>query len=199
MKLLIDSSTAYLLIGIVDKDNVKTYYREGKNDHSETLVDLLKKFIFDNNYTLDDIEAVFVGRGPGSYTGLRISGTVGKVLAYLKDYKLYSFSSLDLIMAYKLDNDGLYLPMIDAKRDWYYYKLVNVSNNKINLIHEESFGPADDILDEVNYEGMKRTFLQLDEEFLNHLDLAFKNIIKYNLYQEESSLDYSPNYLRSVI
>ena len=67
--------------------------RYGKNDHSETLVDFLEKFLKEHNVNLEDINEICVGRGPGSYTGLRIAGTVGKVLAYTKN-KIFKQLSL---------------------------------------------------------------------------------------------------------
>jgi tRNA threonylcarbamoyladenosine biosynthesis protein TsaB len=88
MKLLIDSSTNYLYLSLVNNEEIKSFVRSGKNDHSETLVDFLNKFLNENNITIDDIDEVYVGRGPGSYTGLRIAGTVGKVLAHIKNKKL---------------------------------------------------------------------------------------------------------------
>ena len=103
MKLFIDSSTDYLYIGIVDQNNnILTYINKGKKDHSETLIEHLQVFFKENNYQITDVSEVYVGRGPGSYTGIRIAGTVLKVFAYLKNTKFYSFSSLDLLIANKL-------------------------------------------------------------------------------------------------
>ena len=93
MKLLIDSSTNYLYLSLVNNNEIKYFVRSGKNDHSETLVDFLNKFLNENSITIDDITEVYVGRGPGSYTGLRIAGTVGKVLAHIKNKKFFSFFS----------------------------------------------------------------------------------------------------------
>lgn len=194
MKLLIDSSTIYLLIGLIDNDNnIKTYYRESKNDHSETIVDLLNQFLKNNNKTIDDITEIYVGRGPGSYTGERISGTIAKILSYLRNLPLYSFSSLDLISSYMLDNDGSYVSHIIAKKNSIYYKKIDVINHEI-LLGDELFGDLD-ILN--NYQEQK--ILNMNDEFLLSLQISFMNIIKYKLYQEESNLDYVPNYLRSVV
>ena len=45
MKLLIDSSTNYLYLSIVNNNEIKSFVRSGKNDHSETLVDFLNNFL----------------------------------------------------------------------------------------------------------------------------------------------------------
>ncbi len=193
MKLLIDSSTNYLYLSIVNKEEIKSFVRSGKNDHSETLVDFLNNFLKENNITINDIEEVYVGRGPGSYTGLRIAGTVGKVLSHIKNKKLYSFSSLDLILASKLETNGSYIARIDAKKKHSYYKVVEVKNNQMNVICDESFGE-----DEIAFKEYQ-TFeiLEMNDEFFN-LEPAL-NIIKYNLFKEESTLEFTPNYIRSGI
>lgn len=193
MKLLIDSSTNYLYLSIVNNNEIKSFVRSGKNDHSETLVDFLNKFLNENNITIDDITEVYVGRGPGSYTGLRIAGTVGKVLAHIKNKKLYSFSSLDLILASVIEQDGLYILKIDAKKKHSYYKVVEIKDHNLNIIVDESFGE-----DEVAFKEYENyQILEMNDEFFNTNPAL--NIIKYNLFKEESTLDFTPNYIRSGI
>ena len=192
MKLLIDSSTNYLYLAIINNEQVNSFVRFGKNDHSETLVDYLNKFLQQHQISVQDIKEVYVGRGPGSYTGLRIAGTVGKVLSHINNKKLYSFSSLDLILATKLETPGLYISRIDAKKNHSYYKIVNIENNEMKVIVEETFG-ENTIFE--NYQDYQ--ILEMTEEFFKENPAL--NIIKYNLYQEESTLDYTPNYIRSGI
>ena len=96
MKLLIDSSTNYSFLALYDNQVIDTMVRQGKNDHSETLIDCLEKLLEKNNVDTKDINEILVGRGPGSYTGVRISGTIAKVLALVRNCKLYSFSTVDL-------------------------------------------------------------------------------------------------------
>lgn len=192
MKLLIDSSTNYLYLAIINNEQVNSFVRFGKNDHSETLVDYLNKFLQQYQISVQDIKEVYVGRGPGSYTGLRIAGTVGKVLSHINNKKLYSFSSLDLILATKLETKGSYISRIDAKKNHSYYKIVNIENNEVNIIVDETFG-ENTIFE--NYQDYQ--ILEMTEEFFEENPAL--NIIKYNLYQEESTLDYTPNYIRSGI
>ena len=139
MKLFMDSSTNYLYLALYENNEIATYVRNGKNDHSETLVDVLNKFLNENNITVDEIDEIFVGRGPGSYTGVRISGTVAKVLALVKSKKLYSFSTLDLLLVSKVNEDGLYMPRIMAKKNHSYFKLAKVTRRNIDIEKEDSF------------------------------------------------------------
>ncbi len=192
MKLLIDSSTYYLILALIDENKITTFNRYGRNDHSETLVDYLQKFLNANKIDVKKIKEIYIGRGPGSYTGVRICGVVGKVLSYSLNVNLYSFSSLDLLAYAYLDKDKV-LPMIDANKDHCFYKTISFKNN---LKTEESFIEKQKInLDFNNY--YKITMENLIND--NKIDTAIKNLMKDNNYQKESNLDYNPNYLREVI
>lgn len=193
MKLFMDSSTNYLYLALYSDKEISSFLRNGKNDHSETLVDVLDKFLKENNVTVDDITEIFVGRGPGSYTGVRISGTVAKVLALIKNKKLYSFSTLDLLLASKINEDGLYMPRIVAKKNHSYFKLAKIENNNITFDKEDSFLIDDELLPFENYQ-----YIEAIDEVLLTSGLT-ETLIKHNLYKEEDIYNYVPNYLRSEI
>lgn len=191
MKLYIDSSTAHLYLALVEKNAYFT--RSGKNDHSETLVDYLESFLKNNNVTVDDISEVVVGRGPGSYTGLRIAGTVGKVLSFTKNITFKSFSSLDLLLTSVIETDGLYISRIIAKKNHSYIKVVKVENGIINTILDDSF-----VEDSALEEYKDYVMIEPSEELFSTSYLA-KQLDLHNLTKEESKYDYVPNYLRSGI
>lgn len=191
MKLYIDSSTSYLYLAIPSIN--ASFTRSGKNDHSETLVDYLDKFLKENNVKIEDIEEVIVGRGPGSYTGLRIAGTVGKVLCFTKNLTFKSFSSLDLLLASAINENGKYLARIVAKKNHSYIKVVEVNDDEINVIQDDSFVEDTELEKYTDYKMIEPS----DELFST--SLLAQNIENKNLTKEESKYDYVPNYLRSGI
>lgn len=187
MKLFVDSASRYLYLDIIDGDFHKSFIRLGKNDHSEMLVSSIESFLKENNYLATDIKEVYIGRGPGSYTGQRINGTFGKVFSYIRNIPLYSFSSLDYLLSPYLEKDGIYLAHIDAKKNHSYLKVIEVENKKIKIILDETFSEN-----------------TIFEEYPNALLISPDdnpkepcNLLKYHLYKEESNLDYTPNYFRS--
>lgn len=194
MKLFIDSATNYLYLAVIDGDKAYSFSREGRNDHSETLTNYLENFLNNHNIKVEDISEVYVGRGPGSYTGLRIAGTVGKVYAFIKELPLYSFSSLDLIFAKVADNDGLYKSMIKAKKNHSYLKAYKVENGKIIVQQEDMFLCDDELGKFDEYEK-----INIEDDFFNDEGKLALNIIKYKLYKEENTFTYVPNYLRSEL
>lgn len=201
MKLFMDSSTNYLFLVLYDdatKHVLDCLIRNGKNDHSETLIDNLKAILDRNYLCCDDITDIFVGRGPGSYTGLRISGTIAKVLSLVKEKNLYSFSTLDLLLASKINEDGTYLARIVAKKNYSYYKVANIKNGQISFQTNDVFEP-DTLL--LSYSEIKKEnhFIEVNDDVFTHAKIMAEAIIEHRLYQEEDQFTYVPNYLRSEI
>ena len=113
--LVIDTSTKFLYLALV-KDTTVLSERifEGSKNHAGNSVYQLELMLKENNITVNDLTAVYCGKGPGSYTGLRISVTIAKMLASFKDIKLYAISSLFLAGS-GYDNKNVAV-LFDARR-----------------------------------------------------------------------------------
>ena len=97
-QLLLDSSNIFLSVGlakdgkVVDKISYEAWQRQ-----SEMMVTEVGNILKRNNVDKSELDAVVVGAGPGSYTGVRIGVTIAKTIAYTLKIKLYSKSSLSLL------------------------------------------------------------------------------------------------------
>jgi len=97
-QLLLDSSNTYLSVGlakekkVVDKISYEAWQRQ-----SEMMITEIDNILKRNNISKKDLDAVVVGIGPGSYTGVRIGVTIAKTIAYALKIKLYVKSSLSLL------------------------------------------------------------------------------------------------------
>jgi tRNA threonylcarbamoyladenosine biosynthesis protein TsaB len=103
------------------------------NQHASRLTALIGEVIKKCNLTLKDIAAVALSSGPGSYTGLRIGASVAKGLCLGLGKPLIAVSTLQAMacqMAHlKPDPDGVYIPMLDARRDDIYMSIYDHENN----------------------------------------------------------------------
>ena len=97
-QLLLDSSNIFLSVGLakdgklVDKISYEAWQRQ-----SEMMVTEVGNILKRNNTDKTELDAVVVGIGPGSYTGVRIGVTIAKTIAYSLKIKLYIKSSLSLL------------------------------------------------------------------------------------------------------
>lgn len=189
-KLILDTSNKFLFIAVYeDSTLIFRHIQEGNNNHSETLVSVLERLLKEHNIAVDDIKEIYVGRGPGSYTGVRVSCTVAKVLAYLKNIKLYSFSSLDLLLTCNFQNDIIVVAM-NARRGFSYAKVFD-NRNELKVLLEETYIETEQLTN--NYPNA----LYIDDTNSSYnLELLFK----YNLYKEEENIHaFTPTYLRSGV
>ncbi|PZA08034.1 MULTISPECIES: tRNA (adenosine(37)-N6)-threonylcarbamoyltransferase complex dimerization subunit type 1 TsaB [unclassified Meiothermus] len=75
--LALDTATPYLVLGLNQAERAVRLERR----HAEALWTELEAFLADCHTPLKEIEGIAVGRGPGSYTGLRIGISAGLGLA----------------------------------------------------------------------------------------------------------------------
>ena len=113
--LIIDTSTKYLYIALV-KDDVVLSEKifEGSKNHAGNSVYQIDLLLKEFNLETSDFDTVYCGYGPGSYTGVRISVTIAKMLASFLDVNLYKVSSLFLAGS-GYDNKNVAV-MFDARR-----------------------------------------------------------------------------------
>tara|TARA_R110002051_G_scaffold324040_2_gene419771 strand:- start:2116 stop:2790 length:675 start_codon:yes stop_codon:yes gene_type:complete len=113
--------------------------------HAEQLHNYIKEVLKEASFSLQDIDAVAVSKGPGSYTGLRIGVSAAKGLCYSLDVPLISVPTLES-MAHQLivPQDHLIIPVLDARRMEVYSAVYDrdwkeIRITEAEIITEESF------------------------------------------------------------
>ena len=102
-QLLLDSSNIYLSVGLSKNGKVvDSIFYNAWQRQSEVMVSEIDNILKRNKVDKKDLDAVVVGIGPGSYTGVRIGVTIAKTIAYALKIKIYAKSSLSLL---KINDD----------------------------------------------------------------------------------------------
>ena len=98
-----------------------------KLTHSQTLLPLISELFARTGLSGEDLDAIAVSAGPGSFTGLRIGAATAKGLARAWDKPLVPVCTLDA-MAYGFWGCRyLICPIMDARRDQVYTRLYQAS------------------------------------------------------------------------
>ena len=139
--LLIETSTKSCSVSLSSENKIIACKEEVNEQyyHAEKLTVFITELFKTQDFTIKDLDAIAVSKGPGSYTGLRISVSTAKGLCYALDIPLISVSTLKAMafgMAQKEKSD-LYCPMIDARRMEVYNAFYNSTNKEIRGIQAD--------------------------------------------------------------
>ena len=139
--LLIETATKSCSVSLSSENKIIACKEEVNEQysHDEKLTGFITELFKTQDFTIKDLDAVAVSKGPGSYTGLRISVSTAKGLCYALDIPLIFVSTLRAMafgMAQKEKSD-LYCPMIDARRMEVYNAFYNSTNKEIRGIQAD--------------------------------------------------------------
>ncbi len=102
------------------KDGEVVALKEDYNNqysHAERLHLFIQEILKENRFTPDDLEAIAVSKGPGSYTGLRIGVSAAKGLCFSLDLPLISIPTLSSLAHQVPKEAGDFIfPLLDARR-----------------------------------------------------------------------------------
>ena len=119
MKLLaLDASTEACTVAVAIDGRIQERFTLGGN-HSERILPMVQELLAEGGVTLKQLDAIAFGRGPGSFTGLRIAAGVTQGLAFGADVPVVAISSL-AILAQGVDADRI-LAAFDARMQQVYW------------------------------------------------------------------------------
>ena len=92
-KLIIDVVGEKIFLMIITSNDIYNITKENTKINYEKLTLILKDFLNSNNLKLEDIQKIYVNRGPGSFAGIRNSLSIVKAINVARniDYYCYSF------------------------------------------------------------------------------------------------------------
>ena len=105
--------------------------------HAEKLHVFIEEILKETSITVQDLKAIAVSKGPGSYTGLRIGVSTAKGLCYALDIPLISVDTLQVLAKKVSIENGLIIPMIDARRMEVYSAVFDANHTKKMKVQAE--------------------------------------------------------------
>jgi tRNA threonylcarbamoyladenosine biosynthesis protein TsaB len=93
--LIIDAARDKIFLSLIVNKNIYNSSHENSKINFEKLMILINDFLKSNMKTLDDIDVIYVNRGPGSFAGIRNSLATIKALFLTKKIDYYCFSFND--------------------------------------------------------------------------------------------------------
>jgi tRNA threonylcarbamoyladenosine biosynthesis protein TsaB len=121
--LAIDTATEKASYALKVGEKLYTREKMGVTTHAQTILSLIDELLVEANTDLKAVQGIFLGRGPGSFTGLRVACSVVKGLALVHNTPVYPVSNLCLLafMARKKYPQQAVLTVIDARMQQVYW------------------------------------------------------------------------------
>ena len=110
------------------------YMQNSGQTHSRTLMELAKNMLSGCDLTPQDIDAVAVAAGPGSFTGVRIGMACAKGFAWGRQLPLYGVSTLEAMAWQALEFSGIVCCAMDARRSQVYHTRFLAENGTLTRL-----------------------------------------------------------------
>ncbi len=210
----IDTATEIAIISLAENDSVIDHVTNtNQKDHASFLQPAIKILLQEADLTINNINAVAVAAGPGSYTGLRVGMASAKGLCYALSIPMITINTLEVMALSSInrikDRSVLYCPMIDARRmevftAVYDDQLAEIIKPCSMILNEESFK---DILQKSKIYFSGSGILKL-KDILENSNAIFNDhqttpdamtALSYSAYIKKSFADIayaSPEYLK---
>ncbi len=214
MKILhIETSSKNCSVAISDCEKILCLCEEVSENYkqSESLHSYVEWALEGAKLTLKDIEAVSLGKGPGSYTGLRIGASSAKGFCYGLQIPLIATNSLETMIEPFLNKEyDFIIPVIDARRMEVYSAVFDgnagemISETEAKILDENSYQEYQDKKILFVGDGAKKAkeILQLENAEFNETVypsakyLIKKAVEKYNRQEFEDVAYFEPFYLK---
>ena len=220
MSLILNIETATKNCSVALAENGKIVaLREMATDnfsHAEKLHVFIEEVLKEANFKFEDLKAIAVSQGPGSYTGLRIGVSSAKGLSYALSIPLIAVDTLESI-ARKVNSDAfgennLIVPMIDARRmevfsAFFDVNYTRIRETKAEVIDENSYKEISESIHLVGDGAMKFKDVLTDAKFQFYPEMEFPSakemaIIAQQKFENKEFEDvayFEPFYLKDFV
>jgi len=210
----IETATKNCSVAIA-KDGVVVSSRELATDgyaHAEKLHVFIEEALAEAGIGYADLSAVAVSKGPGSYTGLRIGVSAAKGFCLALGIPLVSVDTLQILARQINVDDGVIVPMLDARRMEVYSAVFDpeyrtIRDVKAEILTGESFSETAGTIHIVGDCQPKVHTVLADSRFVYHetivypsaKEMAAVTFDKFAAGQFEDVAYFEPFYLKDFI
>ena len=178
--LCIETSAAVCSVALaVNGETVAVRESDSGRNHAGNIGVFADEILRANNLGPEDLDAVAVSSGPGSYTGLRIGVSFAKGLCYGLQIPLIAVGSLESLVEVARENEqagvvnlpawdkSIMVPMIDARRMEVYTRVFDAEGNSLSEVEAK-------IIDAESFAEFRRQAIEHGGEFVIFGDGAAK-------------------------
>lgn len=160
MKILaIDTSGMPASVALLHDELLEAEFMiNNKKTHSEMLLPMMDEMKKRTELRLEDLDAIAVAAGPGSFTGLRIGSATAKGLAMAFDLPIVPVPTCDALAMNLFGSTSLVCPIMDARRSEVYTGIYQFEKESMITVFPQKPMPMKSLLDILNEKGKSVIF-----------------------------------------
>ncbi|MDD7403713.1 MAG: tRNA (adenosine(37)-N6)-threonylcarbamoyltransferase complex dimerization subunit type 1 TsaB [Butyribacter sp.] len=144
---------------VVDDSLVAEFTLNNKKTHSQTLLPTIEQMVTMSGISLEEIDAIAIAAGPGSFTGLRIGASTAKGMGLALQKPIISIPTLEGLAYRAAVSDRLLCPLMDARRNQVYTGLYRMENDSLVCVSDQEAVDINEIISKINDLGQDVLFL----------------------------------------
>ena len=210
--LAIDTSTRRFCLGVKNGSDYFDIPIEKTTDHAKEIFKKIDHVLNLAELSMQDLDFLAVGIGPGRFSGLRVSISAIKSISYVLSIPIVAISSLEIIareIMEKNDKENVIL-IEDAGRGNLYigsyalknHEFIKLSDDRVANINEIEISEADALIAGsgiIRYPDLKidsnSLLNQNGEEYLNSRTMIDHALEQFNKGNTIDCMNLKPNYL----
>ena len=208
----IDTSTRRFCLGVKNSSDYFDRSVDESTDHAKEIFKRIDDILKLANTSIEELDFLAVGIGPGRFSGLRVSISAIKSISYVLNIPIVAVSSLEIIareMIEKNDNESVIL-IEDAGRGNLYigsyalknHEFIKLSDDRVANINEIEISETDALIAGsgiIRYPDLKidsKSLLsQTGEEYLSSRTMINRAVEQFNKGNTIDCMNLKPNYL----
>jgi len=149
--LALDTATRSCSVAILNDQSILAEETSASTQtHAIHLIEMVQKVIGMSGLMLSEIDGFAVGRGPGSFTGLRIGISTTKALSIATGKPVVGVSNLDALAMQAATSPNMICPLMDARKGEVYYSLYRYENRNLQKLVPARVSPLDEVVSVIN-------------------------------------------------
>ena len=133
----LECSASFCSLALSVGGRISSCHEQVNRNHNAVILKYLNSLLTQADITVTNLNAVVYGRGPGSFTGVRIAASVAQAVAFANNIPLHAVSSL-AAMAWSAPPNTHVLTLLDARLGELYWSAWRRHDQGIDALVDEA-------------------------------------------------------------
>ncbi|MFM1828942.1 MAG: hypothetical protein RL624_1183 [Bacteroidota bacterium] len=182
--LFIDTTQDSCQLGLFYNEQLLVHCHTIERQHAAVINSMITNLLEEQHCSFEELAAVAVCAGPGSYTGIRVGIATAQGLGFAKQIPVHYFSALTLLnyqwIQEKAAKKGYYCTVLKAREQEVFFEIANENGH---IVEEGKHALLADLIQTLENYAVKNLYIQ------SNINIDFNSITSTQVYKETVSIN----------